>query len=107
MTHTFNMFQAHLHTYWFELPFFKLKLFHNTLSSDPSGNRTVDDEAFAGNETDVTVTSIDATALNESPTMTSRSKRDVSSSFEFISFSDHEAVTSTIYLRFSDPGKPS
>ena len=92
-----------MHTNWYELPFFKLKLIHNPLTSDPAGNRTLDDEPFARNETDVTA--IDPTELNESPTMTSRSKRDLSSDVKFISFSDHEAVTSTIYLRFSKDNK--
>jgi endonuclease/exonuclease/phosphatase family metal-dependent hydrolase len=86
-----NTDKARVYTNWFELPLFKTKLLIDSLiDSIKNENETV---VVA----DVDTAADDSTSTESSP----RSKREVHSTKEkLISFSDHEAVTSTIYIRF-------
>ena len=93
-----NSDKARAYTNWFELPLFKTKLLIESLI-DAIGNddqaKSTDDITSAAAAATVTTA---ASTAEESP---ARSKRDVTGQEEkLISFSDHEAVTSTIYLRF-------
>ena len=93
-----NSDKARAYTNWFELPLFKTKLLIESLI-DAIGN---DDQAKS--KDDITSAAAAATATTAASTAEespARSKRDVTGQEEkLISFSDHEAVTSTIYLRF-------
>jgi hypothetical protein len=88
-----NTDKARAYTNWFELPLFKTKLLIESLI-DSIGDEP---NKSANTTATTTATAAAATTTEESPT---RSKRDVSPKEKVISFSDHEAVTSTIYLRF-------
>ena len=91
-----NNDKARAYTNWFELPLFKTKLLIESLidSMAENANQTVTDELST------TTTTTTTTTTSESP-VENRSKREATTMKEkLISFSDHEAVTSTIYLRF-------
>ena len=91
-----NTDKARAYTNWFELPLFKTKLLIESLidSMAENANQTVVDESATTTSTTTTTTT-----TSESPVET-RSKREATTNEKLISFSDHEAVTSTIYLRF-------
>jgi len=92
-----NSNKASVYTNWFELPLFKTKLLIDSLieSMDDKNEDAVNDDSAATATTTTTTTT-----TTESSTVESRSKRDVQPKEKIISFSDHEAVTSTIYVRF-------
>ncbi len=92
-----NTDKARAYTNWFELPLFKTKLLIESLidTINDNINQTIADASETTTTTTPTPT--------ESPVDSSkneRSKRDITTKEKLISFSDHEAVTSTIYLRF-------
>lgn len=86
-----NSNRATAYTNWFELPLFKTKLLIDSLidSMDNKSNNIVSDDSTTSTST-----------TTESSTAQSRAKRDVQPKEKIISFSDHEAVTSNIYVRF-------
>ena len=97
-------FQTHLYTNWFELPFFKVKLITNQLLAENQADEKALEEQraaiFESYQKILKESSLNATIPTD-VTLQTRSKRDVVTSAEkLISFSDHEAVTSTIYMWF-------
>ena len=93
------------YTNWFELPFFKTKLLIDSLidsmdHAEDSSKTVQDDDAAEATTTSTTSTTTTTTTTDESSTQESRSKREAKSNEKLISFSDHEAVTSTIYVKF-------
>ena len=89
-----NSDKARAYTNWFELPLFKTKLLIESLIDSIGDGQN---KSAAVNDSAETTTTTTTTTTEEAAP---RSKRDVSPKEKMISLSDHEAVTSTIYLRF-------
>ena len=92
-----------LYTNWFEIPFFKMKLPARSLFSKQTVDRSKDIyeemiQNMTGQTGDISVRQKRDVDVND---VTGVASNDVMSDDDkLISFSDHDAVTSTIYLWF-------